>query len=293
MKDALKKNSKEIEEALIKPISPEWPFSTNGIYFFIGKMGSGKSYYIWKHIYTTEQIFKRPYYNEIIYSSTSGKMDETTNAMLQGVKTKIVHVKEKNLIEYLGKHLKRKTKYYSICKHVLSKFKKTDEKMEQLIEKHGLDDIEDRIEYVSEKFAKYGTSEYPLRTLLVLDDFAASPVIKAVDSPICRWLTKTRHYHLTCIIAAQTWRFIILNLKRMATDCAIYAHFSDEDFLKILKQTPNNCKIGPTLTEYRELTGAHDHFVMNITASKYDFVRVNEEPSSAAQEPISSRKVSL
>ena len=42
MRDALKKNQKEIEGALIKPLSEEYPFSTNGVYFFIGKMGTGK-----------------------------------------------------------------------------------------------------------------------------------------------------------------------------------------------------------------------------------------------------------
>ena len=40
MNEALKKNAKEIEGALIKPLSDEYPFSTNGVYFFIGKMGS-------------------------------------------------------------------------------------------------------------------------------------------------------------------------------------------------------------------------------------------------------------
>ena len=40
MNEALKKNAKEIEGALIKPLTNEYPFSTNGVYFFIGKMGS-------------------------------------------------------------------------------------------------------------------------------------------------------------------------------------------------------------------------------------------------------------
>jgi hypothetical protein len=31
MKKALKANSSDIEEALIKPISAEWPFATNGV----------------------------------------------------------------------------------------------------------------------------------------------------------------------------------------------------------------------------------------------------------------------
>lgn len=40
----MKKNQKEIEGALIKPLSPDYPFSTNGIYFLIGRPGSVKSY---------------------------------------------------------------------------------------------------------------------------------------------------------------------------------------------------------------------------------------------------------
>jgi hypothetical protein len=73
----------------------------------------------------------------------------------------------------------------------------------------------------------------------------------------------------------------------MATDCVIYAHFSDEDFTKIMQQTPNNCDVKKTLQEYRELTGPHDHFVMNITANKYEFVRVQEGSEPSPSEPSS------
>ena len=40
MNDALTKNKKELDAALIKPISEDYPFSTNGIYFLLGRMGS-------------------------------------------------------------------------------------------------------------------------------------------------------------------------------------------------------------------------------------------------------------
>jgi hypothetical protein len=233
MKRALSANKSDIDEALIKPISEEWPFSTNGVYFFVGKMGSGKSYYIWKHIYVTERIQKNGYYQEIIFCTTSGKLDQTAEPLRKNVRTLIKHIREKHLISYLTQHLKWKSKYYSICRHVLSKFKRTDEKLEELIEKHSLQDIRDRLDYIAEKLCKYGTSEYPYRTLLVMDDFAASPLLEEVNSPISKFLTKTRHYDLTAIIVAQTWRFIILNLKRLATDVVAYVHFSEEDFSKI------------------------------------------------------------
>lgn len=38
--ETLRKNQRELEMALIRPLTNDYPFSTNGIYFLIGKMGS-------------------------------------------------------------------------------------------------------------------------------------------------------------------------------------------------------------------------------------------------------------
>lgn len=274
IKEALTKNKRELEHALIKPLHPQYPFSTNGVYFFLGKMGSGKSYQIWKHILVTEQLFKRPYYSLVIYCSTSGQLDKTAEAMMPSVKTPIKFVNEDELMEVLIRHLRRKNKYYSIAKHVLSKLKHTDEEMSRIIKKHSLEDISDRISYIAMKLAQYEMSDYPFHTLLVLDDFAGSPLLKKTDSPLARILTKTRHYNLTVIIVAQTIRFIALNVKRLATDMIIYSRFSDEDFLAILNQTPNNIDKKKALAEYKSLTGQHDKFILNITADRYQFVKL-------------------
>lgn len=40
IKQALEKDKKELEMAFIKPISNDYKYSTNGIYFFFGKQGS-------------------------------------------------------------------------------------------------------------------------------------------------------------------------------------------------------------------------------------------------------------
>lgn len=215
---AMRKNQKDIEMALIKPLSPDYPFSTNGIYFLIGKPGAGKSYWIWSHIMITEKLFKKPYYNKIIFCSTSGKMDKTAEALHKSIKTPIQYVKEDELMPILRKHLKRKVKYYALVKHVLSKMKDTNEEMERLIEKHSLQDIDDRIVYIANKLVQYNTSSYPYNTLIILDDCAGSDLLKNGNSEFVRLLTKTRHYNITCIMAFQTIRFVHINAKRMATD---------------------------------------------------------------------------
>ena len=88
-------------------------------------------------------------------------------------------------------------------------------------------------------------------------------------------LTKTRHYNLTCIIVAQTIRFVSLNIKRLATDIVIFSKFSDEDFMAILNQTPNHVDKKDALEKYRQLTGIHDYFQLNIAADQVNFVRNN------------------
>ena len=53
-----KKNAKELSYALIKPLTKEYPFCSNGIYLFSGSMGSGKSYEIMRHILYLKDCLK-------------------------------------------------------------------------------------------------------------------------------------------------------------------------------------------------------------------------------------------
>lgn len=271
IEDTLRKNQRDIEMALIKPLAPEYPFSSNGIYFLIGKMGAGKSFWIWRHIMITERLFTKPYYSKIIFCSTSGKLDKTAEVLSKNVKTPIDYIKEENLLPYLKRHLRRKLKYYAMVKHVLSKMVETNEEMARIIQKHSLMEIEDRIAYIASKLVQYQTASYPFNTLLVLDDAAGSPLLKNGNSELCRLLTKTRHFNLTCIIAVQTLRFVHLNVKRLATDIICYSGFSKEDFTSMLQQTPNNLDTKSTTIEYLNHKGQHYRFIINITSNESHF----------------------
>ena len=271
IQETLQKNQREIDGALIKPLSPQYPFSTNGIYFLIGKPGAGKSYWIWRHIMITERLFKHPYYNKIIFCSTSGKMDKTAEVLQRKIKTKIDYISEKQLMPTLQRHLRRKIKYYAIVKHVLSKMKETSETMRRLIEKHHLNDLEDKIIYIANKLLKYNTASYPYNTLIIMDDCAGSELLAHNNTEFIRLLTKTRHYNITCIMAFQTIRFVHINVKRMATDVICYSGYSEEDFTSLLQQTNNNLNTKETVQEYLQHREPHDKFIMNITANKYYF----------------------
>jgi Cdc6-like AAA superfamily ATPase len=263
-------------DSLIAPISPIYPFSTNGVYFFVGRMGTGKTYEVWRHVLTTNELNKK--YSLIIYCSTSGTMDRTFEQLSNIGTANVIPVSEADLLPFLTKHLRWKTKYYAIIKYTLSKFKIPNTRMTEIIEKHHLECREDIVEYISTKLSQYSLKysfgdsvPYPFRTLLVLDDFAGSPLLKKMDSPLARILTKTRHYNLTCIIIAQTLKFISLNIRRLATDVIIFSEFSNEDFLKALQQFPNNLNPMDALNKYRALKKPHSKLIMNMVADKYTF----------------------
>ena len=77
---------------------------------------------------------------------------------------------------------------------------------------------------------KYNVKSYPQNSLLILDDFAGNALIRRPDTPLCKLLAKTRHFNITAIFAVQTPKFILKNLKRMATDVKIWKGLSEEDF---------------------------------------------------------------
>ena len=104
----IKRNSKELQTALIKPIHKNHPFSSNGLYLFIGKMGSGKTYYIMKHILLSERLFKKPYYNLIVFCSTSNGLDKTVLAFKDKIKTPILFINDSELLDFLDRHIKEK-----------------------------------------------------------------------------------------------------------------------------------------------------------------------------------------
>ena len=132
----INKNKSVINNALIEPLAPNYQFSTNGIYFLCNKMGGGKTFWIMRHIMITERLFNEPYYDTIIFSSTSGTLDKTVSSLQSQIQTPITYIKDTELMQFLTKHLKNKMKFYSVMEFLNSNGKEINEQMEHLIEKH-------------------------------------------------------------------------------------------------------------------------------------------------------------
>ena len=276
----IKKNSNQIRSALIEPLSDDYRWSTNGLYFLCARMGGGKTYTIMRHIMITERLFAEPYYDTIIFTSTSGSLDKTVSSLQGQIRTPLTYVDDVNLVQYLTKHLRNKMKWYAVMEFINSGGKEISELMQHILDKHRMYkfvkgkkviDIKRVLMYGEAKAAQYGFSHYPTNTLLVMDDFATNPLLKKVDSPLIGMLTKTRHYHLTGIVVAQTFRFIQLNLKRLCTDIAVWAGFSMEDFQKMVTQTPCSQDWRVLWDRYKNLKDKHSKMVIHCTTDEVVF----------------------
>lgn len=248
--------------------------------FFVARMSGGKTYQVMKHILITERLFKEPLYDTILFSSTSGNLDKTVSSMKPQIKSPIKYVSDNELMTYLEKHLKNKMKFYAIMEFINSGGKEINDVMKHLIEKYHfckiikgkkVYDMKRIILFAQEKSRKYGFSTYPSNTLLVLDDFAGHPLLKKPDSPLARIMTKTRHYHLTVIIIAQTWRFINLNLKRLCSDIVIWKGFSEEDFQNMIKQTPSSQNWKVLWEQYKALDNSHSKMIVHCVTDNVEF----------------------
>jgi hypothetical protein len=133
----IKKDARELKAATIRPLAPYYLFSSNGILFFCGKMGTGKSYSIMKHLLITERLFKTPYYDLIIYTSTSNSMNKMAESLKQDVHTDILFVPDSDLLQFLQKHIKRKAKFYTLVKFILKDFRKPNECVFHILRMHG------------------------------------------------------------------------------------------------------------------------------------------------------------
>ena len=156
-------------------------------------------------------------------------------------------------------------------RYEMKNFKKPEDEMKRLIEKHTLNTKKKQVEYIAKKFNKYGTVRYPLNCLVVLDDMASHPLLQRKESELSRLTTKCRHYNLTFVIAVQTPKFILKNMKRMCTDLVLYKGFGEEDFKDLMKEVSHPWKINDLWEQYKKLGNIHSKMIMNLSSDHVKF----------------------
>ena len=265
------KNKVELEMALIKPIHEKYPYAQNGICAMIASMGSGKSYNYLKAIAKQEVLYPdQPFYELVVICSTSAKFDktvETYKPLIQ--KSKLVCVKDSDLIFWLNKYMRRILKYNSIINYINNGCKNPNEEIERLFEKRRITKKDKQIKYITEKLIKYDWSTYPHRCLLVLDDFANHPLLRSKETEMCRLLKKLRHFNINVIICVQTVKSIPKDIKRTLSDIILFPGIGEEDFMELVKESPAGVFDKKKLwAEYKKISDPHALFVIHIKAQK-------------------------
>ena len=85
-----------------------------------------------------DKLEGEPYYDQVIFSSTSGTLDKTVEALKDSIETDVVFVKDVELMDYLQKRIRQKMKFYGIVKFIESNGERKTDEMEEIIEKHHL-----------------------------------------------------------------------------------------------------------------------------------------------------------
>jgi hypothetical protein len=253
------------------------------------------------------------YYSLIAYCSTSGEMDQTVQTNLDAniIKTPLVQVQDKDLMAFLVRHLKRKKKYYAMIKCLRQK--KINPTLQHSIDKHNIKfmaydpkkrkepEIFDSVPYrgvsgeldtrtmmlvekvnkpklvawILRKIEHYGVSRTVCPLLVILDDFAGHPFLERKETPLARMMTKCRHYSCTFIIAVQTPKYVIKNIRRQATDVVVWLGLTQEDFFELFKEIAYSYDVKAMWEEYRRMPTQTSHLILNIKAQSYRFIIVD------------------
>ena len=223
-----------------------------------------------------EVLFDDAFYELIVICSTSNKFDATVNAFKGLItKSKLVAIKDTDLLEFLNKYMRRILKFNALNKYMINS-KDVDEEMKRLCDKHKLKldstkpkDVEKLVKYVTNKIEKYQWRTFPHRCLLVLDDFAAHPLLRSKENELPRLLKKLRHFNINVIVCVQTTRSIPRDIKRILSDCIIFPGISRDDFYDLMKEGPfGEFDSDECYKVYKQMSNKHDRMVFHISANR-------------------------
>ena len=292
-----KENKRDLDSAAIKPIHNQFPLTQNGIVGLIAPPGSGKTFTYLKLAAQQEKLFDEPFFELIVICSTSNRFDKTVNAFKDCItKSKVVAVKDSDLLDWLNKYMRRMLKYNSLMKFIDNGCQNGDDETERLLKKHRLKTLDrqtqkqkfEMIKYIANKLEKYGWRTFPHRCLLILDDFASHPLVRSKETEMSRLLKKLRHFNINVMICVQTAKSLSKDIKRICTDFILFPGISEDDFCDLLKESMAGKFDRKALWKsYRTLTNIHDQMRIHIYGGKVIIVRANNKTKTLSSDESS------
>lgn len=266
-------SAKYIKAESIKPIAKGYDFSSNGFYLLSGRMGAGKTLKMIKHILMCDKINDgKPYYRMIAFCSTSNGLDQTVEAFANKIKTPLMFIPDTALIPFLKQHIRTKKKFYAMYKWIDSNMKLVNNEFKRICEKHNLKKDGEKLVYVAKKIQKYNCQDYPANLLLILDDFANHPLLKDGKQELSRLIRCVRHLSVTVILAMQSCKGIIKDLRRIITDIVIWKGASYDDWEDLMHEVPHQFDDDLMWEKYNRLTDINSYLEIHLYANTFKFV---------------------
>ena len=233
-------------------------------------MGSGKSYNCLKLIAKQEVLYNEPFYETVLFCSTSGEFYKTVKVFKEAIeKSKFLTIKDTDLLSWLEEYINKVTTYNILMNFVNKGLKNPDEDMQKIITDNNLHNPRKAIEFISKKLKEVGWKTYPHRLLLVCDDFASHPLLKRKEDPLSRMFKKLRHFNINVIIIVQTVKSIPKDLKRNLSDCVIFPGISKIDFFDLIKESSLSCFDPDELwSEYIKINDPQAMYSLHVAARK-------------------------
>ena len=123
-----------------------------------------------------------------------------------------------------------------MMKYIKSHGDSVDPTMKRLSEKHSLYSKKKTAKYLKKKLDDYGHPNYPANLLLILDDYLGSNLLEMKSNPMVQFLTKCRHFNITCIISQQSTKGIGRTVRRLSSDACVWRGFGETDFIDLTKE---------------------------------------------------------
>lgn len=278
--DEDRKNNPYLPYGIVRPINPDHQYSTFGLRINIGPPGVGKTTDDIRHLQICEEIGPRGYYNKIIVVSPAGNLDETRRTFEKRIKKqRVISIPPEALVTFINQHEKQLEEFYAMYKHLMSEFKDSDSKVNEIIQKNKLEDEIERLAFFANRFEELKMYDYPVNVYIQMDDAAGNEMLNKRNSDVIKALKKCRHMHMTISIAVQTISDIMKDLKRLVFDVVLYKGLSREDLMTILEHIPIPADYTKEqlIDMYNSLKGSHPKLILHNTANKAIVVNSADE----------------
>ena len=270
-----KEEDDEVAMEKIEPFSEECKWGKNGLWLFIAPQGGGKTYLLIEIILYAERYLPKPFFNQIIFSSTSDGMDKTLEMFKKEIKTPIEFVPADNIMKRLQMHIRRKKKFYSMMKYINSHGEKVDDIMKKAGKKYHLYTQKKTAKYIKKKIKDYGHPNYPANLFLILDDYLGDDSLERRNQPLVKMLTKLRHYNITTCISQQSTKGIGRTARILASDVCLWKGFGEEDFLDLFKEISLTVNKKDLYKVYSTFKNRHDRLEVHKHMDEID-VQISE-----------------